>query len=124
MLNAASLVLLAALAAAQFTGTHPSRAPLVAQCKQEASRGHLRVQRLLPELKADIDAHRARMNVICKRWQNVKADAAGALLKECLAEAVRGPRVLHHGRDHDHHHTLRLRKLCRKLADIAGVLDG
>jgi hypothetical protein len=124
MLKATSLALMAALAAAQVTGTHTSRAPLVAQCKQEANRGHLRVQRLLPELKGDVDAHRRRMTAICRRWQIVGADGAAPLLQECLAEAAGGPHVLHGGRNHDDYHTLRLRKLCRKLADIAGVLDG
>ncbi len=64
------------------------------------------------------------MTIICKRWQNVAADDAAALLESCLTEATQGPRLLHHGRDHDHNHTLRLRRLCRKLADIAGAREG
>lgn len=90
---------------------------VVAECRQEAMKGHTRVGRLLPSLGLARDSHRSRMAAICYRWQSIKAEAAGALLEECLAEAGRGPRVYHRGRDLDRHHVARQRALCRKLAE-------
>ena len=121
MLKISGLLVFAALAAAQITGTSADRTHLVAQCRQEAYRGHLRVGRLLPAIGPQVDQHRARMASICGRWQTASAATAAPLLQECLTEAASGPRIWHRGRDLDRDHVLRLKKLCLKLADASGA---
>jgi hypothetical protein len=121
MFNISSILVVAALAASQVTGTEPERGQLVAQCKQEALRGHLRVGRLLPSIGQEVSAHRKRMLAICSRWEIANAEMAPPLLRECLDEAESGPRVWRAGRDRDRDHVLRLKKLCRKLADATGA---
>lgn len=123
MFKVYSPVLISAVVAICAAFTAPSRAEtpadaLIAQCRQEAMRGHLRVGRLLPLKGPVVEAHRTRMVAICNSWLSVKSGDADDLLSQCLAEATRGPRVWHKGRDLDRDHVARLKTVCRSLASV------
>jgi len=83
-------------------------AELVAQCREEASRGHRRQIHIKL-----IKGHRERMSELCVAWRKVSAHEREALLQRCR-EAMVAASVRPHGVS-DRGHGVRLRMLCERL---------
>lgn len=90
------------------------RAELVAACKQEAKRGHYRQlhSRIVLE-------HKQRMLLVCDRlrFEPATEGERAAVLTACLAEASRGPINVNRRGGADRSHVVRLKRMCRALAE-------
>lgn len=109
LLMAALFALWSPAAFAERQRADTTVAELVTQCREEASRAHLR------KLHAsEIRSHRERMTELCSAWRDVRTHERQPLLKRCHAEAMVAASVRPRGIS-DRGHGVRLKAICERL---------